>query len=134
MLLYAYDVSAGERHDRARDLVARLGREHRGALSIQVLQEFYVNATKKVQRPMSRIAARDRVRTLSHWATHSPLPNDVLAAAELADQHTISFWGAMVIRSASELDCAVLWTEDLDAGQRIDGVQITNPFAGAALG
>jgi len=129
VLLYAYDTTAGERHDRAYEVVSRLGRERRGALSVQVLQEFYVNAVHKIAVPLSPETARDRVGVLSRWSTHSPLPYDVIAAAELAETHRLSFWDAMILRSANELGCNVLWSEDLNHGQRIGTVVIANPFA-----
>lgn len=53
VLLYAYDTSAGARHEAARELVSRLGRARRGALSVQVLQEFYVNAVRKIASPLT---------------------------------------------------------------------------------
>ena len=129
VLLYAYDASTGDRHARARELVGRLGREHRGALSVQVLQEFYVNATRKIAVPLAPDLALERLRVLSRWRTHSPLAHDVIAAAEIAADHQLSLWDAMVIRSASELGCSTLWTDDLNHGQKISGVTIANPFA-----
>lgn len=63
---------------------------------------------------------------LSRWRTHSPLPHDVIAAAGIAADHQLSLWDAMVIHSASELGCSTLWTEDLNAGQKIAGVTITS--------
>lgn len=69
-----------------------------------------------------------RLRILSRWRTHSPLPHDVIAAATISADHRLAFWDAMVIRSASELGCSTLWTEDLNPGQTIAGVTITNPF------
>ncbi|WP_370325082.1 PIN domain-containing protein [Euzebya sp.] len=128
VLLYAYDIDAGHRHHRARALVGELGRTRRGALSVQVLQEFYVNAVRKIAVPLPPDRARGRLRVLSRWRTHSPLPHDVVAATELSEQHQISFWDAMILRSASELDCAILWSEDLNAGQRIADVEIRSPF------
>lgn len=129
VLLYAYDPSAGERHAKARELVGRLGRERRGALSVQVLQEFYVNATRKIAVPLPPERALARLQVLSRWQAHSPLPTDVLAACEIAARHRLSLWDAMIVRSASVLGCSVLWTEDLNPGQRIADVEITNPFA-----
>lgn len=129
ILLYAYDVHAVDRHARARELVGRLGRERRGALSVQVLQEFYVNATRRIVVPLNPEQALDRLRVLSRWRAHSPLPHDVLAAVAISSEHQLSFWDAMVVRSASELGCRRLWTEDLNTGQTIAGVTITNPFA-----
>lgn len=132
VLLYAYSIDEGERHDTAAALVARLGRERGGAISVQVLQEFYVNAVRQQPTAIGRTFARDQLRTLRRWPTHAPLPSDVLEAAEIAEQHTLSFWDAMIVRSAYEMDCDVLWTEDLNAGQRIAGVEVRNPFADEA--
>lgn len=129
VLLYAYDPAAGQRHDRTRELVGELGRRRDGALSVQVLQEFYVNATRKVAVPMTPSDAIERVGVLARWPVHSPHAGDVVAAADLAERHQLSFWDAMIVRSASEMGCNTLWTEDLNAGQVIDGVRIANPFA-----
>jgi predicted nucleic acid-binding protein len=129
VLLYAYDGTAGIRNRQARQLLARLGRERDGAISIQVLQEFYVNATRKIASPITPRDARARIRLLTHWHCHSPLPRDVLAATELAERYQLSFWDAMILRSASELGCSTLWTEDLTHGQELAGVRVANPFA-----
>lgn len=129
VFLYAYDVSAGDRHDRARELVGVLGRRRDGALSVQVLQEFYVNAVGKIAEPLDPDVARERVRALSRWPCHAPLPRDVLAAAELAARDSLSFWDATIVHSAAQMGCTTLWSEDLNHGQVISGVRIHNPFS-----
>jgi len=129
VLLYAYDRSAGRRHERARSLVARLGRDRVGAVSIQVLQEFHVNATSKIARPLSSAAARERIQTLGRWTVHVPVVDEVLAASQLAERHQLSFWDAMIVTSAAALRCQVLHTEDLNHGQVVGDVRIVNPFA-----
>lgn len=129
ILLYAYDTAAGLRHDRAADLVGRLWSERRGAISVQVLQEFFVNATRTVAGPLTPEAAVDRLRSLSQWRVHLPLADDVVAAASLSHRHQLSFWDAMIVRSAAELRCGVLWSEDLNDGQVVEGVRLQNPFA-----
>lgn len=128
VLLYAYDPSAGTRHEQARELVGRLGRDRRGALSVQVLQEFYVNAVTKIAEPLAPDQARDRLRVLSRWQNHAPLPHDVIAATEIAEENQLSFWDAMIVRSAAAMSCPVLWTEDLNSGQEMSGVRVANPF------
>lgn len=128
VLLYAYDVTAGERHDRGRELVGRLGRERAGVLSVQVLQEFYVNATRKIAQPLSPESARERIRALSRWRLHTPTAADVIAASEVSEQSQLSFWDAMIVRSATQMNCSVLWTEDLNHGQHVSGVELRNPF------
>ena len=105
-----------------------LGRARQGVLSAQVLQELYVNATRKIAVPLSAANARKRLQILSRWPTHSPLAADVVAASRIAEEHRLSFWDAMIIRSADRMDCAVLWSEDLTAGQLIAGVTVRNPF------
>lgn len=128
VVLYAYDASAGDRHLAARELVGRLGRQRLGAVSVQVLQEFYVNAVAKIAHPLSPEEARRRLQVLGRWRVHSPLPADVLAASAIAEEHRISFWDAMIVRSAAELGCDILWTEDLNSGQVLAGVAVRAPF------
>jgi predicted nucleic acid-binding protein len=59
----------------------------------------------------------------------SPLADDVVAAASLSQRHQLSFWDAMIVRSAAELHCDILWSEDLNDGQIVEGVRVQNPFA-----
>lgn len=128
VLLYAYDTAAGQRHDAAAHLVDRLWSERSGAISVQVLQGFFVNSTRKVAAPLTPEAAVARLRSLSRWRVHSPLADDVVAAASLSHRHQLSFWNAMIVRSAAELHCEVLWSEDLNDRQVIEGVPVRNPF------
>lgn len=131
VFLYAYDASAGQRHEHAAALIGELGAQQRGAISVQVLQEFYVNATRKIAQPLPHETALDRLRVLSRWHTHVPVAQDVINAAVLCREAQLSFWEAMILRSAAALGCEVLWSEDLNHGQRIAGVEVRNPFAGA---
>jgi predicted nucleic acid-binding protein len=128
VLVYAYDPSADGRHTAARDLLDQLWRERTGALSVQVLQEFYVTITRKVRVPVAADVATERLRSLARWRVHAPLADDVVAAAEISSRHQLSFWDAMIVRSAAEVGCHTLWTEDLNDGQQIEAVRIRNPF------
>lgn len=128
VVLYAYDKSAQGRHQRASELVGDLGARRQGGISIQVLQEFYVNATRKIVEPLSHEAALSRIRAFSRWPLHVPRAGDVIGAAQLTQEEQLSFWDAMIIRSAAALGCETLWSEDLNDGQRIAGVTIRNPF------
>jgi predicted nucleic acid-binding protein len=132
VLLYAYDASAGQRHDRAAGLVNKLAAKRRATTSVQVLQEFYVNSTRKIAEPLAPKTALDRIRAFSRWPTHAPTANGVLAAATLAEDAQLSFWDAMIVYSAAALGCSVLWSEDFNAGQQIFGVRVRNPFEGLA--
>lgn len=128
VLIYGHDVSAGEKHRQAATLIQKLWHDRQGCLSIQVLQEFYVNVTKKVARPLTTPDAIQIISDLSTWQVHSPSPADVLQAIRLQERYQINFWDAMIITSASRMGCKVLWSEDLSPGQTYDQVMVANPF------
>ena len=128
ILVYAHDETAGEKHHRARALLAELWESGNGCLSVQVLQEFFVTVTRKVPRPLDALSAAAIVADLSHWRVHSPGSEDVLNAIDSHRRDDISFWDAMIICSAASLGCGTLFSEDLNAGQRYDGVRVRNPF------
>ena len=115
---------------RKRDIARALIDERNCALSVQVLQEFFVTATRKVAKPLSVEEATARVREFATWKVFAPTADDVLAAIGLHTQARIGFWDAMIVLAAAESGCDVLWTEDLSDGRRLRGVRIRNPFAG----
>lgn len=128
VLVYAYDESAGEKREAASTLVADLWESGEGCLSVQVLQEFYVNVTRKVKMPISRAEAATIVEDLTAWTVHSPGGRDVLLAIELQGRQSLSFWDAMIITSARSLGCEVLYSENMNPGQSYDGVAVVNPL------
>jgi predicted nucleic acid-binding protein len=128
VLVYAHDASAGDKRRLAIDLLDRVAEQHTAALSVQVLQEFYVTVTHKLPAPLPSLEAEAIVADLTKLPTHLPSGADVLAAIQLHRKHHLSFWDAMVIRSALRLGCSIVWSEDLASGQAYDGVTVKNPF------
>jgi predicted nucleic acid-binding protein len=128
VLVYAYDTTAGSKRDRARSLLAELWESGEGCVSVQVLQEFFVNATRKVPRPLDPAFAATVIADLSHWRVHAPGPGDVLTAIESHRRQDISFWDAMIVCSAASLGCQVMYSEDLSPGRQYEGVRVQNPF------
>lgn len=128
VLVYAFDETAGTKHEVARSLFERLWSEGRGALSVQVLQEFYFVVTQEVPQPVEPPSAIDIVRDLTYWEVHAPVSEDVLGAIDLQQRHRLSFWDAMIVWSAQRLGCGELWTEDLTAGEEYDGLVVVNPL------
>jgi predicted nucleic acid-binding protein len=128
VLIYAHDTSAGAKHLRARQLLESLWQSEAGCLSIQVLQEFYVNVTQKVAKPLSLGDAAQIIADLSVWRVHRPGVQDVLYAIRLQERHQVSFWDAMILSSAIQLNCHILWSEDLNSGQIYNSVTVANPF------
>ena len=128
VFVYAFDRSSGEKGEKARVLVRELWERERGCLSLQVLQELYVTLTRKVGRPLSPEAASRLVEDLSAWPCHEPSRVDLLDAIALARKSKVSLWDALILQSARRSGCDVLWSEDLNAGQKLAGVVVRNPF------
>src|SRR5579864_8515220 len=126
VLVYAHDRGAAAKHGRAVDLLAALFEDSRGALSIQVLSEFYAAATKKLG--MKSEEAEEVISDLGAWTTHRPGHADLLKAARLHRRYKIAWWDALILNSAIELSCSILWTEDLADGQHYGPVVVRNPF------
>ena len=129
VLIYAHDRSAGSKHERTRTLLKELWDSRSGCLSIQVLQEFYVNITRKVTNPLSPEAAAAIITDLSAWQIHRPDVSDLIEAIRLQTRLQLSFWDAMIIASANRLGCHTVWSEDLNAGQTYGQTIVRNPFA-----
>ena len=128
ILVYAYDKSAGRKHDIAIDLIAQCWERELGCLSLQVLQEFFVTVTRKITFPLETVMSRQIVADLANWQVHEPEAKDILHAIDLYGMHQISFWDAMIIWSATQLGCTTIWSEDLNPGQVYEGVQLLSPF------
>ena len=129
VLVYAHDASETVRQPAARAVLAELWRTRLGALSTQVLQEFYVVAIRKFDPPMPRSQARDLVDAYSSWQLVQIDVPLVLAASRLEERHTLSFWDALIVEAARRAGATRLISEDLQAGRRLGSVLIDNPFA-----
>ncbi|MBI5752131.1 MAG: PIN domain-containing protein [Hydrogenophilales bacterium] len=128
ILLYAHDRDAGSKHDRAKQLLIDLWNEGNGCLSSQVLQEFFVNVTKKIPQPLSTSIAREILRTYLPWVRVATDGEMAIRASEIADAWQTSFWDGMIIAAAERSGATELLSEDLQSGQRIAGIFITDPL------
>lgn len=129
VLVYAHDLDAGERHHVAARVVAELWETRRAVISTQVLQEFYVNVTRKIPSPLARASARQIVKAYAAWQTELVGAPEVLLASELEEQHQLSFWDALIVAGALKGGASTIITEDMSSGRNIAGVRIENPFA-----
>lgn len=129
ILIYAHDVDAGPKQRIAELALRELWNHQTGVLSPQVLQEFYVNATRKGLRPLLRNEARAVVATYSAWCIDISQA-DLFTAFRIEDQVKISFWDALIISAAVKAGATTVLSEDLYAGKEIAGVRVLNPLAG----
>ena len=128
ILVYAYDLSAGNKHSLAARLVEACWENENGCLSIQVLQEFFVTVTRKIAAPLDPQTARQIVADLAQWRLHAPEANDLLQAIDLQQNYQLAFWDAQVVQSATSLGCRYLLSEDFNHRQVYGTVQVINPF------
>ena len=129
IFVYTFDEENPEKRERARALVAEALSGSRGIVSYQVIQEFLNAALRKFAKPLT---AGDAERYLT--VVLEPLCT-VFAGVELyhqaidiAERWKYSFYDSLIIASAHQADCSVLYSEDLRHGQKIGGLRILNPF------
>jgi predicted nucleic acid-binding protein len=127
ILLYA--VTASPEEARKRSIAREVLRQDRLALSVQVLQEFYVQATR-ASRP-DPLSHEEASELIGHWLRFYVVPLSVPVfqnALKLKSLHAISYWDAAIVSAASAAKCPILFSEDLSHGQDYGGVKVINPF------
>lgn len=128
ILIYAHDTDARDKQTQAARQLRELWENGNGILSVQVLQEFYVNITRKIAKPLPLAQARGLVALYTAWEVITPEPAAVLLASEMQERHQLSFWDAMILTAAIQGNAELLLTEDLNHGQMIEGILVQNPL------
>ena len=128
IMIYAHDLDAGAKHIGARTIMETLWQQQTGVLSTQVLQEFYVNVTRKIANPLPRAKARGIVENYLAWHIETNSPEAILISSEIEERYMLSFWDALIITAARNAQADKILTEDLNSGQIIEGILIENPF------
>ena len=132
ILAYADDLDSPAKQAVALELLARAYGESAGVISLQVLQEYFVTATRKLGVAVAD--ARRKVELLSRLELVRLEAPDVLAAIDLQGLHGFSFWDALIIQASLQARCTILYSEDMQPGFRLGPVQIVNPFIEAQPG
>jgi predicted nucleic acid-binding protein len=126
VLIYALDDADRKKQEAAREWRAELWKRRQGRISFQVLQEFYVKVTRKW--PNVRQNARSEVRDLLAWRPVTVDGAIIEHAWKIQDRYQLSFWDALIVAAAKSASCRYLLTEDLQAGQDLNGILVVNPF------
>jgi predicted nucleic acid-binding protein len=127
ILLYSIsrDPAEAAKRDRA---ISLLGLDD-GALSVQVLQEFYAQATRPTRlHPVPHETAVDLVTAWTRFRVQEINLSILNAALEITVRHRFSYWDSAIIAAARALGCDELYTEDMSHGREVEGVRIVNPF------
>ncbi len=131
VLYYAYELGAGTKHEISVDLLERLFVDETGWISSQVLVEFYSVATRKLR--LESQYAEKLLNDFRDWRLHRPDYSSIIAAVHLQRRYKLAWYDAMILNSALESGCSILWTEDFSDGQRFGDLVIRNPYKNARL-
>jgi predicted nucleic acid-binding protein len=126
ILVYAHDIDAGAKYRIARDKVSALWhRDLLPSISVQVLQEFYVNLIrKKIPAPVAR-------ETVTNYLEWDVIDNDrflFIEGIRWKEKWHLSYWDALKLAAAWKSGAKEVWSEDLDSGQEYDGIVVINPL------
>jgi predicted nucleic acid-binding protein len=127
ILIYMHDRNAIYKRDVALSLFRRHLYSHTLVISTQVLQEFYVNVSRRTENIRSGYA-REITAEYARLNVVSIHPSHVLAAVDLHTRYKLSFWDSLILVAAKAADALLVWSEDLGHGQVYDGVRVENPF------
>lgn len=131
VLVYARDSTEPDKQSRAALWMEALWRSRAGRLSFQVLHEYYVTVTAKLDPGLETDAARADVRALMAWKPVAATDARLEAAWRLQDRFDLSWWDAQIVAAAQQAGCSVLLSEDLQHGQDLAGVEVVSPFRSA---
>jgi predicted nucleic acid-binding protein len=128
VLVYARDAGERTKQPKAEAWLNHLWRTRSGRLSYQVLSEYYVTVTGKLDPGLPPEEARADVRNLLAWR---PIVIDEAVFEEawaLQDRHSVSHWDALILAAAGAARCDRVLSEDLSDGQTYGVVTVVNPF------
>ncbi len=128
ILVYAHDTKDAKKSEIAGQLIFDGLLNGNCAISGQVLSEFFVTITKKVENPLSPLVAKNEIDLLKSLEIVEINLQLVLSAIDIHVKHNISYWDSLIIASAQKSKCSYLYSEDLNHNQKYDNVKICNPF------
>ena len=126
IVVYAHDSDEFQKHNTSVELLSRLAVDGSGAVSIQVLMEFYNTALRKLG--IKSETAEAILDDFSEWRLHCPDHASIMGAVRLQRRYQLAWYDAMILNSAIESGCSVLWTEDFHDGQRFGDLVVRNPY------
>src|SRR5437879_3807671 len=126
ILVYAHDRNAGDKYQIAQQKVLTLWqRPISPSVSVQVLQELYVNLIRK---KLSAREAKEFVTDYLRWTVVHNDPSLLLEGISIVERYKISLWDGLIIAAAIRAGASEVWSEDLNDGQDYGGVRVVNPL------
>lgn len=129
IFVYSFDIGNQAKRDTARKLIADALENSTGIISYQVIQEFLNVATRKFANPMTFMDAQRYLNIVLESLCEVFSSTELFhQALEIMDQWRYPFYDSLIIASASQADCVILYTEDMQHNQTIRNLTIKNPF------
>lgn len=126
LLVYALDKHSPKKQQRCRKVLQELAKEQQGVISTQVLAECYAAAVRKLKA--DPLVVKNILHSLEHFEIVNVTPELIYDAIDCSIVNQLSFWDALIVVTAAHANCKQVWTEDLQPGQVIHGVEIYNPL------
>jgi len=126
IFIYAVDEGSDEKCIAAREVISAASQNAHVVVSTQVMQEFYNIATRKLG--MDQFHAKSLMKGLERFKVVTNDVNTISEAVDISILNRLSFWDSLLIAAASQANCDIFYSEDMNAGQTIAGVKIINPF------
>jgi len=129
VLVYAYDPADAAKRARAIDVLERLADGRSGVLTAQVLGEFFVTATRRIQPPLTLAEAeRSLTNYTRSWPVHDVTWIAVLEAVRGVQRHRLQYWDSLIWATAKLNGVLNVLSEDFSDGALVEGVRFLNPF------
>jgi predicted nucleic acid-binding protein len=128
ILVYSRDLSEPVKHEIAFDVVREAWEDRSGRISTQVLNEFYVTVTQKLDPGLSTDEAWIDINALAAWQPVAIDMECLRTARQVQLRHDTSWWDALIIAAAYLSESRILLSEDLNHGQVYMDIEVVNPF------
>ena len=128
ILVYAHDTSEGNKHKVSKNIILDGIEKDNIAISTQVLNEFFVTVTQKIEKTLSIEVAKKEIMLLKCLEVVEIDIDMIIQAIEILQKYKLSYWDALIISASKKAKCTLLYSEDLSAGKVIESIKITNPF------
>jgi predicted nucleic acid-binding protein len=129
ILIYAYDIENPEKQAKAFQIIDRLASTQKGVISAQILGEFFVTVTQKLKTPLDAATAYQSIQNyMRSWQILDISPQIVLEAIKGRITYSISYWDAQIWATAKLNQISMIFSEDFQDGQMLEGVLFKNPF------
>lgn len=124
-----YSISADPKERTKRDIARALLESDDCALSVQVLQEFYVQATRSTRHDrLPHDLVTDLIETWMRFPIQDITLSVFAGALRIKENHQLSYWDSAIVAAAEALGCKRLYSEDLSHGRKIEGIAVIDPF------